>query len=68
MALGGLWFPREAMPHLLRRISDLSPTGAAVDALQQAWFGAGPPISSVVVLAVSALAAGAVASAAFRWE
>jgi ABC-2 type transport system permease protein len=68
MALGGLWFPREAMPDLMRRISDLSPAGAAVDAIQQAWFGAGPPISSLLVLAVSGLASGAAAIAAFRWE
>jgi ABC-2 type transport system permease protein len=68
MVLGGLWFPREAMPPLMRRISDLSPTGAAVDALQNAWFGAGPPASSLLVLLVSALAFGAAAVAAFRWE
>jgi ABC-2 type transport system permease protein len=68
MALGGLWFPREAMPTVMRRISDLSPTGAAVDALQHAWFGPGPAISSLLVLAVSALAFGAAAAAAFRWE
>ena len=68
MALGGLWFPREAMPAVMRQISDLSPTGAAVDALQHAWFGTGPPTSSLLVLAVSALAFGAAAAAAFRWE
>jgi ABC-2 type transport system permease protein len=68
MALGGLWFPREAMPDVMRRISDLSPTGAAVDALQHAWFGPGPPTSSLLVLAVSALAFGAAAATVFRWE
>lgn len=68
MALGGLWFPREGMPTVMRQISDLSPTGAAVDALQHAWFGTGTPASSLLVLAVSALALGAVAVAAFRWE
>lgn len=68
MALGGLWFPREAMPTVMRQISDLSPTGAAVDALQHAWFGTGAPTSSLLILAVSALAFGAAAIAAFRWE
>jgi ABC-2 type transport system permease protein len=68
MVLGGLWFPREAMPTVMRQISDLSPTGAAVDALQNAWFGTGPPTASLVVLAVSALVFGAAAVAAFRWE
>ena len=68
MALGGLWAPREAMPTVMRQISDLSPTGAAVDALQHAWFTGGPPTASLLVLAVSALAFGAAAVAAFRWE
>lgn len=68
MVLGGLWFPREAMPNLMRQISDLSPTGAAVDALQNAWFGTGPATSSLLVLLVSALAFGAAAVATFRWE
>jgi ABC-2 type transport system permease protein len=68
MVLGGLWFPREAMPTMMRQISDLSPTGAAVDALQHAWFGAGPSTSSLLVLAVSAVVFGATAAVAFRWE
>jgi ABC-2 type transport system permease protein len=68
MVLGGLWFPREAMPAVMRQLSDLSPTGAAVDALQQSWFGPGPPTSSLLVLAVSALVFGATAVAAFRWD
>jgi ABC-2 type transport system permease protein len=67
MVLGGLWFPREAMPSVMRQISDLSPTGAAVDALQNAWFGAGPPASSLLIHFVSALAFGVTAVAAFRW-
>jgi ABC-2 type transport system permease protein len=68
MVLGGLWFPREAMPDLMRQISDLSPTGGAVEALQNAWFGTGPATSSLLVLLVSALAFGAAAVATFRWE
>jgi ABC-2 type transport system permease protein len=68
MALGGLWAPREAMPTVMRQISDLSATGAAVEALQGAWFGAGPATSSLLVLAISALVFGAAATATFRWE
>lgn len=68
MALGGLWAPREAMPTAMRRISDLSPTGAAVDALQHAWFGTGLATASLLVLTVSALVFGAIAAAVFRWE
>ena len=68
MVLGGLRFPREAMPTVMRQISDLSPTGAAVDALQHAWFGAGPSTSSLLVLVVSAVVFGATAAVVFRWE
>jgi hypothetical protein len=32
--------PAEAMPTLMRQFSDLSPTGAALAAIQHAWFGA----------------------------
>lgn len=68
MVLAGLWFPREAMPDLMRRISDLSPGGAAVDAVQQAWFSGVTPLSSLVVLAVSAVVIGTLAAVTFRWE
>lgn len=68
LVLAGLWFPREAMPELMRRISDLSPGGAAVDALQQAWFSGVVHGPSLLVLGVSALAVGALAVVTFRWE
>lgn len=68
MLLAGLWFPREGMPDTMRRISDLSPGGAGVDAVQQAWFGAGAPAGSLAVLAVFTLGAMTVAIMTFRWD
>lgn len=68
MVLAGLWFPREAMPETMRRISDLSPGGAGVDAVQQAWFGSGVPASSLAVLAGFTLVVGALAAVTFRWD
>lgn len=68
MLLAGLSFPREAMPPLMRRISDLSPGGAGVDAVQQAWFVGGWSLSSLAVLAGSAVVLGGLAAVAFRWE
>lgn len=68
MVLAGLWFPREGMPPLMRRISDLSPGGAGVDAVQQAWFGSGVAWSSLGVLVVFAGVVGGLAALAFRWE
>lgn len=67
MLLAGLWFPRDLMPDGLRTVSDLSPAGAAVHALQDAWFGAAVPTASLLVMAVSALVASALASRLFRW-
>jgi ABC-2 type transport system permease protein len=68
MLLAGLWFPREVMPDTMRRISDLSPGGAAVDALQRAWFGGAMAWSSLGVLAVTALVVAGLAALTFRWE
>ncbi len=68
MLLAGLWFPRELMPDALRRVSDMSPAGAGVDALQQAWFDGRFATSSLAVLLVSTLVIGTVAVVAFRWD
>lgn len=68
MALAGLWFPRELMPDLMRRLSDLSPGGAGVDAMQEAWFGGGAPGSSLAVLAGATVIIGALAAWSFRWD
>lgn len=67
MFLAGLWVPREAMPPTLQAISGYTPVGAAAEALQDAWFGAAPTLTSMTVMAVSALVAGAVAAKLFRW-
>lgn len=68
MLLAGMWFPRAAMPEVMRRISDFSPGGAGVDALQQAWFGSGVPLSGLVVLAGSTLVIGGLTAVTFRWD
>jgi ABC-2 type transport system permease protein len=64
----GLYVPREVMPELLRQVSDLTPLGAAVGALQAA--AQGDPMRSVhvVVLVALALGFGLAAGKLFRWE
>src|SRR6266536_3009343 len=39
---GGLWFPRERMPPVLQHISEWSPLGASVHALQDSMQGTFP--------------------------
>jgi ABC-2 type transport system permease protein len=68
LLLAGVYFPREVMPEGLRRVSDLSPAGAGVQALQDAWSGAMPSGSSLAVMAVFGIGAGLAATRLFRWE
>jgi ABC-2 type transport system permease protein len=64
----GVYFPREAMPPGLRTVSDLTPGGAAVQALSDTWEGLQPGISSLLVMAAYAVAAALLAVVVFRWE
>ncbi len=68
MFLAGLWVPRAEMPHLLRTVSDWSPLGAGVRALQDAIAGHFPPAQSLLVLVAYTVVCGAVAARVFRWE
>jgi ABC-2 type transport system permease protein len=68
MFLAGLYFPREAMPAVLRRIGDFTPLGAGVQALQDATTGAWPRPLHLAVLAAFAIAASLAAAKLFRWE
>ena len=67
MFFAGLWIPLPVMPELLRRIGELTPLGAGVEALQEAaagqWPGAGH--LAVLVAYIVVLSAGAVR--VFRW-
>ncbi|MEU4423563.1 ABC transporter permease [Actinoplanes sp. NPDC024001] len=64
----GLWLPRAAMNDTLRTISDLTPLGAGVQALQDATGGQWPQAMHLVVLLAWIIAAGALAARYFRWE
>ena len=64
----GVYFPRETMPAGLRAVSDLTPTGAAVQALNDAWAGVMPDASTLLVMAVYAVGAGLLSVLLLRWE
>lgn len=68
LLLAGIYFPRETMPAAMRTVSDLSPSGAAVQALQDAWGGSMPGAGSLAVMAVFAAGAGLLAWRLLRWD
>ena len=68
MFFAGLWIPRDLMPAALLRISDDTPLGACVAALQRTMLGQWPSASGLAILAGYAVVFGAVAWRFFRWE
>ena len=64
----GLWLPRELMPGVLQGISNYTPLGAAVEAIQDSMQGRFPPAAPLLVLAAYALVFGFLARRFFRWE
>ncbi|GAA0398743.1 ABC transporter permease [Microbispora corallina] len=66
--LAGMWLPRPLMPEVLRRISDVTPTGAFGQGLLDALDGHGLQPLHLAVLAGWAAAAGLGAARLFRWE
>ena len=68
MFFAGLWIPRSTMNPALRTISDYSPLGAGVRAVQASIAGQWPPTAALLVLAGYAIVCGAAAARLFRWE
>lgn len=68
MFFAGLWLPRDAMPSSLAQISDATPLGAAVQALQDSTQGDWPSLLHLGVMAAWAIALGVAATRLFRWE
>jgi ABC-2 type transport system permease protein len=68
MFLAGLWLPRPEMPHVLLEISNYSPLGAAVEAIQDSVLQGFPPVAPLLVLAAYAAVFGYLAKRFFRWE
>ena len=68
MFFAGLWLPRALMPAILQDISDYSPLGAAVEAIQYSMQTGFPPARPLLVLAAYAVVFGFAARRFFRWE
>ncbi|AXV05769.1 integral membrane protein [Euzebya pacifica] len=64
----GIYLPLEIMPEGLQAFSARTPPGAAVQALSDAWAGATPTATSLLVLVATTIVAGGLATRFFRWE
>jgi len=64
----GLWLPRPLMPAVLLDISNYTPLGAAVEAIQGSVQTGFPPATPLLVLAGYALVFAYLARRFFRWE
>lgn len=64
----GLWWQRPAMPDWLRHISDITPSGAAVQGLTDSALGQWPSTLHLIVLAVWGLVTSRLAVRLFTWE
>ncbi|MFJ9120866.1 ABC transporter permease [Streptomyces sp. NPDC102394] len=68
MFCAGVWLPVQSMPHLMARIVDCTPFGAAAQALNQAAAGHWPGWGHLGVLAAWILLLTGAAVRWFRWE
>jgi ABC-2 type transport system permease protein len=66
--LGGLFLPVQTMPDTLRHISQATPMGAAVTAMQDATDGRWPHCLALLTMAAWAGGAAVAAAKLFRWE
>lgn len=63
---GGVYLPRPLLPDFLVQVGDFMPP--SVEAIQNAWMGAGPEALPLAVMAAIAVVAAAVAAKVFRWD
>jgi ABC-2 type transport system permease protein len=68
MFFAGLWLPRAVMPAGLRDVSNYTPVGAAVEAIQDSMQTGFPPVAPLLVLAAYVIVFGFLAKRLFRWE
>lgn len=64
----GMWIPRSIMPDGLRLVSDMTPLGAAVQALNDSWLDGSVSATHLLVMVAYSVVIGLVATKVFRWE
>ena len=68
MFFAGLWLPRALMPAVLQDISNYTPLGAAVEAIQDSMQTGFPPATPLLVLVAYTVVFAFLARRFFRWE
>jgi len=68
MFLAGVYVPRETFSPFLRHVSDVTPLGAALQAVRDSWQGSWPHPIHLATMVGWALVATLVAARTFRWE
>jgi ABC-2 type transport system permease protein len=68
MFFAGLFWPISTMPSFLRHLSQATPLGAAVQAVQDAYQGRWPQPLELLTLVAYAVVFGLAAARLFRWE
>lgn len=68
MFFAGVWTPGDVMPESIRWLRDVTPMGAGMSALQDAWAGSWPDLAHVIALVIVSALCLAIASRYFRWE
>jgi ABC-2 type transport system permease protein len=68
MFFAGVWTPGDLMPESIRWLRDVTPMGAGMTSMQDAWSGQWPGTVSLIALVVAIVACVAAASRFFRWE
>jgi ABC-2 type transport system permease protein len=68
MFFAGVWTPGDVMPESIRWLRDVTPMGAGMTSMQDAWSGQWPGTVSLIALVVAIAGCLAVAARFFRWE
>ncbi|WBQ06635.1 ABC transporter permease [Kribbella sp. CA-293567] len=68
MFFAGVWTPGDLMPESIRWLRDVTPMGAGMTGMQEAWSGQWPGLVHLVALVVVIVACVALAARFFRWE
>jgi ABC-2 type transport system permease protein len=68
MFTAGVWFPVQGMAGMLQQVVELTPMGAASQALYQAMAGGAPDLQHLLVMAAWIVLTFGIASRTFRWE